>query len=121
MDTGYPSCRELVFTIRVDQVLLFSSGALKGPWSPQPTPFNHWLAGDSVANMVLRAPIREWSADARFPGAFEAVRLFAENHLNLPPVIGARLSLGIALLKPLEGYTGALTLVWKPHRGYSKM
>jgi len=41
--------------------------------------------------------------NARFPGTFEAVRFFAANHLNLPPVLGARLSLGTALLKPLEG------------------
>ena len=56
--------------------------------------------------------------NAQFPGTFEAIRFFAENHLNLPPVIGARLSLGAALLRPLEGYVGALTLVWKPHWGY---
>ena len=56
--------------------------------------------------------------NARLPGTFEAVRFFAENHLHLPPVIGARLSLGVGLLKPLEGYTGALTRVWKPHWGY---
>ena len=27
--------------------------------------------------------------NARYPGTFEAVRFFAETHLNLPPVIGA--------------------------------
>ena len=41
--------------------------------------------------------------NALSPGTFEAVWFFAESHLNLPPVSGARLSLGIALLKPLEG------------------
>ena len=56
--------------------------------------------------------------NAKLPGAFEAVRFLAENHLHLPPVIGARLSLGFGLLKPLEGYTGALTIVWKPNWGY---
>ena len=58
------------------------------------------------------------TVNAKYPGTFEAVRFFAENHLNLPPVIGARLSLGTPLLRPLEGYTGALTIVWKPHWGY---
>jgi len=56
--------------------------------------------------------------NSRFPGTFEAVRFFAENHLHLPPVIGVRLGLGTGSMSPLEGYTGAVTLVWKPQWGY---
>ena len=76
--------------------------------------------GTSVMQGHVRR--REWYMlspnNAQLPGTFEAVGFFADSHLNLPPVIGSRLSLGTALLNPLEVYTGALTLVWKPHWGY---
>ena len=77
-------------------------------------------AGSSTLLGYARMPEGyRWSPNnKKFPGTFEAVRFFAENHLHLPPVLGARLSLGAGKLKPLKGYTGALTMVWKPHWGY---
>ena len=73
----------------------------------------------TILGYVRRPEGYRFSANnSGFPGTFEAIRFFAENHLHLPPVLGARLSLGVGTLKPLKGYTGALTIVWKPHWGY---
>ena len=56
-----------------------------------------------------------WSSNnSKHPGAFEAIRFYAENHLRVGPVVGARLGKGIHDLAPVAHFTEAIVLMWKP-------
>ena len=58
------------------------------------------------------------ASNSRHPGLFEAIQFFAENHLQLPTVVGARLGKAIKVYPTVRGYTGAVIACWKPQWGY---
>ena len=54
--------------------------------------------------------------DANHPGIMNAIRFFAENHLNLEHVVSARVGIGLQQLPHLSGYAGSITIFWRPGR-----
>ena len=52
--------------------------------------------------------------NSKFPGLFDAVKFFSENHLHFPSPTTARIGYGLSRLKPLQGYVGSVVLMWLP-------
>ena len=52
--------------------------------------------------------------NSKFPGLFDAVKFFSENHLHFPSPTTARIGYGLSRLKPLQGYVGSVLLTWLP-------
>ena len=59
------------------------------------------------------------AADAQHPGWFHAVTFYAENHLHNTPVVSARIGRGLRKLTAIRGYSGAVTILWRPGHGHS--
>ena len=61
------------------------------------------------------------AADAQHPGWFHAVVFYAENHLHINPVVSARIGRGLRKLPAIRGYSGAVTILWRPGQGHTTM
>ena len=58
----------------------------------------------------------ESRSNNRHPGTMNAIRFFAENHLNIENVVSARTGVGLQQLPHISGYAGAITIFWRPGR-----
>ena len=97
--------------------------------APLRQPFHFTRVWDTIAALPEQLPpglLRQFgqvwdnkgwhraALDSSHPGWFHAVRFYAENHLQLTPVISARTGRGLRKLPAIRGYAGAVTLLWQP-------
>ncbi len=69
-----------------------------------------------LGSVITNGTWTESRSDDKHPGLMNAIRFFAENHLSLESVVSARIGIGLQHFPHISGYSGAITIFWRPGR-----